>query len=186
MTDEKDLIQKCIEGNRLAMKQLFQIYYGLTMITCNRYIESKETAQDVAQEVMIKVFDHLKNFKHNSSLKTWITSICINECLRFLKEKNIFKLVETSELEVVDVYIDESDLAYQIDSELVLEFIKKLPVGYRTVLNLFAIENYSHAEISAFLGISEGTSKSQLSKARQLLKKTIIEHSLKSEKSIHG
>ncbi|MBI3233616.1 MAG: RNA polymerase sigma factor [Bacteroidetes bacterium] len=182
MKDEKELIQKCIDGDRVAMKQLFVHFYGKTMTTCNRYIDSKETAQDLAQEVMIKVFDHLKEFNFNSSLSTWITRITINQCLNFIKKKNIVTYIEEIELKDKEVYIEDELIDSSMNAEMVLKCIKLLPAGYRTILNLYAIEKYTHSEIANMLSISEGTSKSQLSKARQLLKKILFQHSTKIEK----
>ena len=173
MDDEKELIQKCIDGDRNAIKHIFQKHFGKTMTICLRYIDGKENAQDIAQEVMIKVFDHIKEFKFQSSLSTWITRIAINQCINFINKKNIFVSIEDHEIYPENIYIEEEDLKPEVNSDYIIEQIQKLPTGYRTVLNLYAIENYTHSQIAQTLGISEGTSKSQLSTARQMLKKLV-------------
>lgn len=135
-----------------------------------------ENAQDIAQEVMIKVFDHIKDFKFQSSLSTWITRIAINQCINFINKKNIFVSIEDQDIYPENIYIEEEEIKPEINSDYIIELIQKLPIGYRTVLNLYAIENYTHNQIAQTLGISEGTSKSQLSKARQMLKKLVSNH----------
>ncbi len=176
MDDEKELIQKCIDGDRYAMKQIFQKHFGKTMTICLRYIDGNENAQDIAQEVMIKVFDHIKEFKFQSSLSTWVTRIAINQCINFINKKNIFVSIEDQDIYPENIYIEEEEIKPEVNSDYIIELIQKLPTGYRTVLNLYAIENYTHNQIAQTLGISEGTSKSQLSKARQMLKKLVSNH----------
>ncbi len=139
---------------------------------CYRYIGNREMAEELLNNGFIKVFKNYSRFEYrgNDSLTSWIKRIMINECLMFSRKKNDFELLQIEELDNDNCFIDpEFDAENQI-----LSMIKKLPVGYRTVFNLFAIEGYSHAEISRKLNIKESTSRSQLTMARRLLKEYLI------------
>jgi RNA polymerase sigma factor (sigma-70 family) len=167
---EKELIQGCIDGDEAKEKALFKQYYGPMMQICRRYASNSDEAKDILQEGFIKIFQNLSKFNGQSSLKTWMSRIMINLAIdAFYKEKK-------QQMETLDESTSVSEELNEIenplmllDPEKVLNLLQKLPQGYRTILNLYAIEGYSHKEIALSLGISEGTSKSQLSKARALL-----------------
>jgi RNA polymerase sigma-70 factor (ECF subfamily) len=142
------------------------------MGVCLRYADSPEEAQDLLQDGFIKVFERLGSFKATGSLEGWIKKVMVNTALdNFRKRKHERDNVE---INVNDAYNNTYEEAHDtISAKELLGIIQKLPAGFRTVFNLFAIEGYSHKEISEMLGITESTSKSQYSRARTHLQKTI-------------
>lgn len=167
---EHTLIQACIKGNGAAQEALFNKYYGAMMQICRRYAANTDEAKDLLQEGFIKIFKNLEKFNGNSSLQTWMSRIMINLAIDAFHQskKNNSESLEDSHINTYEVNETENPLMH-IEPEKVLALLQKLPPGYRTVLNLYAIEGYTHKEIAMRLGISEGTSKSQLNKARNLL-----------------
>lgn len=175
MTEEQKLVKACVDGDRRAQQLFFSQYFGIIMSLCIRYTHSQETARDLSQEVMLKVFGALEQFRGESKLRTWVSRIAINYTLTWLKRE---KRLEFQSFDPENPLHDKEDDHIYIEGispDEVMRLISELPAGYRTVLNLYAIDGYSHAEISELLGISEGTSKSQLSKARALLKRKLTE-----------
>ncbi len=142
---------------------------------CLRYMRYNEDAEDTLSIGFAKVFDRIRNFHYqeNNSLKAWIRKIMINECLMKLRRQESLSLV--SEDEFPETVIADQKLE-QMDAQYILNAIRELPAGYRTVLNMFAIEGFSHAEIADILGVSEGTSRSQLNKARKLIRQKLAIH----------
>ncbi|MCB0733999.1 MAG: RNA polymerase sigma factor [Flavobacteriales bacterium] len=155
--------------------------YATKMLgVCSRYCPNMEDARDALHEGFIKVFRLIEKFKGNSALETWVTRIMINTSIDHFKKSIKYIHYESSEdvhaLSNEDqAYYIESDDSQQVTSKQLLEVINKLPDGYRLVFNLYAVENYTHKEIAQELGISEGTSKSQLARARVHLKKLLKE-----------
>jgi len=168
MLSEKELIDGCVKGNRATQKALYDRYCQKMMIICLRYSKSEQEAEDVLQEGFIKVFGSLKSFRGESKLSTWITRIMINTALNSQRQKlYLLPMLDITEVEVkeeVEISLAEFHL-----SELI-NMIQSLPDGCRVVFNLFAIEGYNHKEIGEVLNISEGTSKSQYSRAKSLLR----------------
>lgn len=162
----KQAIKLCIDGNRAAQKELYESYKVNLYVLCQRYFENLEDAKDALQDGFIKVFRDLHQYDENKGhISSWIKKVFINTCLEKLRKKKIdFK------------QIDDFDGAYDqgIISELNLKdltkMIQKLPVGYRTVFNLYVIEGFNHQEIADQLGITESTSKTQLMKAKNMLR----------------
>lgn len=140
---------------------------------CYRYAQTIAEAEDVMQEGFIKVFNKLSAFRSESSLETWITRIMVNTSLNHLRSTKKFKL--ESDLDQVDIQQAEVSVQFHhMDVNMVMKFIHELPTGYRVVLNMFAIEGYSHAEIAAEMGIKESSSRSQYLRAKALLEKRLI------------
>jgi RNA polymerase sigma-70 factor (ECF subfamily) len=169
-TAEHTLIRDCIKGKSAAQEELLKKYYGAMMQICRRYTSNADEAKDLLQEGFIKIFQNLEKFNGNSSLQTWMTRIMINSAIDAFhkgKKYQIESLEESFSITDEDGYLDNPLM--HLEPEKVLALLQKMPNGYRTVLNLFAIEGYSHKEIANSLGISEGTSKSQLAKARAML-----------------
>ena len=171
MTDEQ-LLQGCINKNVNAQKQLYDRFAKKMMGVCLRYANCNEEAQDILQDGFIKVFDRIESFKATGSLEGWIKKVMVNTALdNFRRKKH----------ERNHISMDISEVRYEIHDEIheaisakeLLGIIQKLPSGYRTVFNLYAIEGYDHKEISEMLGITESTSKSQYSRARTYLQKAI-------------
>ncbi|MBC7934436.1 MAG: sigma-70 family RNA polymerase sigma factor [Rhizobacter sp.] len=167
-----ELILEAKQKSKAAEKYLYDIYAGRMMTLCRRYVKNPEDAEERMLNGFVKFFYALNNFKYenDAAVYNWIKRIMINECLMFLRKQQAFKMVSESQAE--NVALDE-DLLERLSTKEIFEQIVQLPVGYRTVFNLFVIEGMTHVEISKELGISTGTSKSQLNKARQLLQKNI-------------
>lgn len=164
---EKELVHKCLEGNSQAQKQLYNRYSPVLYAICMRYARNAENARDLLQESFIKVFEGLKYFRFEGSFEGWMKRVAVNTCLDFNK-----KLKSEPFNEELDLYeqVGQQELVSQgLNARDLVNLLQKLPVGYRTVFNLYAIEGYSHLEIAASLGVSENTSKTQLFKARKML-----------------
>ena len=142
---------------------------------CNRYVRSREEAEDIAQEGFVKVFRSLKQFQRIGPLENWIRRIMINTALAYLRSRK--REPDFSDIDNVKYHPkSDYDTISDINSKDLMGLIQTLPDGYRMVFNLFVMEGYSHQEIGEMMNISEGTSKSQLSKARNWLKKNITEN----------
>ena len=171
MTDE-ELVKGCIRENRASQDMLYNIYAGKLMTVCYRYMENRMDAEDVLQEGFIKIFDNISKFGFHGSLEGWMKRIMANTSINRLRKKDLLKGTQDSNM--IDTPIDES-IIDKLDGETLIGIIQKLPVGYRTVFNMFAIEGYSHKEIAQELGIEEVSSRTQLSKAKKVLQKQILE-----------
>ncbi len=171
--DLKQLIKKCIKGERSAQKEMYQHYSPVLYAIIKRYLKSEFDAEDVLIETFMKIYNNLSKFRDEGSFEGWIKKIAIRESLMFLRRNKVFQML----IEVDNLLIPQK-ITYQ-DEELeyqdILDVLKLLPVGYRTVFNLYEIEGYKHKEIAAQMGISTNTSKSQLRLAKQRLRKLIKE-----------
>ena len=147
-----------------------------------RYNKDRDEAADLLQEGFIKVFDNLHKFKKEGSFEGWIRRIMINTALSsFRKNHHLYAVVNIENIEIEDKSLEDEDVLSQIELNEVLEIIRELPTGYQMVLNLYAIDGYSHKQIAKQLGISENTSKSQLSRARVVLINKVKENVLKKK-----
>lgn len=171
---ELNLIKACAAGDIKGQEILYKRFASKMTAICNRYIKNYDTARDVMHDGFIKVFLNIKNFRFESSLETWVTRIMINTTITHLKKEiNRQTAADFIENDIPDEHEGEENLPETIEPEKLLELMHEMPVGYRTVLNLYAFENFSHKEIAEKLNISESTSKSQLFKARKMLKKLV-------------
>lgn len=177
---EHDLIEGCKQDNSVCQQIVYERYYPKMMGVCLRYAADRDQARDMVHEGFIRIFLNIKKFRQESSLETWMSRIMVNCAVDMLRKEMRNALYRSAEIE--DYSDDADSLApaeefepaeEQVQSEEVIELIQQLPEGYRAVLNLYAIEQFTHKEIAEKLGISEGTSKSQLAKARQYLKKLL-------------
>lgn len=153
----------------MAMKTVYSTYIRYLAAICSRYIVNNEDVKDVLQDSFLKIFSSITSFKYRGkgSLKGWITRITVNETLKFLQKNNRFEFVEISEQEH-DKPDEEPDVD-ALPSSVLFQLIRELPDGYRTIFNLYVIENKSHKEIAKLLDIKESTSASQLHRAKSLL-----------------
>ncbi|MCF8368510.1 MAG: sigma-70 family RNA polymerase sigma factor [Bacteroidales bacterium] len=168
MAVERKIVEDCIVGKRRAQTKLYKYFAPGMLGLCMRYSKSREEAEDILQEGFIKVFTNINKLKEISALASWIRSIMINTAITHLKKNKIyFEPISDSNYpsEVQDDIIFEP-----VDQNTLIQIIQNLPDGYRTVLNLYVFEGYMHKEISNLLNISENTSKSQLSKARKMVR----------------
>jgi RNA polymerase sigma-70 factor (ECF subfamily) len=170
-------IQDARSGNAAAQKALFEHLADPMMALCCRYLKSREDAEEVLLDGFYKFFSHLKEFRYQgeAALYAWLKRIMINECLMFLRRRHAFSIV--SEKTAEDLPLSAEPLA-DLSAAEIFHLIVQLPVGYRTVFNLHVIEGMEHREIATLLGIAEGTSKSQLSKARLLLQKMLLQRGI--------
>lgn len=152
---------------------LYMRFSDVMFRTALRYVRNNDDAEDIIIIAFSKVFKSIKSFNYSGKgcLEAWIRKIVVNESLMFLRKRYNFSLTES-----LDISIPEPDLTElgRLEAEDILEMINQLPTGYRTVFNLYVIEGYDHQEISMMLNISEGTSRSQLFKAKAILKKVLI------------
>ena len=168
---ESQLIQKCCDGDRAAYREFYELYAGQLLVVAMRYMKTREEAEDVLQETYIKAFKNLASFDQRASLKTWLTRITINTALNQLRKKH--EMINWAAPEVAEEKVESLPIDHLQLAELI-ELIQQLPTGCQLVFNLYAIEGFSHREIAEKLDISEGTSKSQLYRAKDLLKTMIL------------
>lgn len=173
MLDNRELIEACIKGDRVAQRNLYDLFSRRMYVVCLRYTKSQQEAEDVLQDSFIKVFKNLKGYRGDSRLDYWIKRIVINTALNSQRKKlYMYPMVDIDD---VKNDFDHNKAFSNFQMEELLKMIKELPTGCQTVFNLFAIEGYSHKEIAEMLEVSEGTSKSQFARARKLLQDKIAE-----------
>ena len=167
---EKELIQLAVKQNRQAQQQIYSKFSGKMLSVCRQYIKDVHQAEDVMITGFMKVFVNLNSFESKGNFEGWIRRIMVNECISYLRVKKEVKFIEDINYKEESHNNIESNLSVE-DIQFVID---NLPEGYKMVFNLYAIEGYKHQEIAELLGISEGTSKSQLSRAREILQNQII------------
>ena len=164
------LISGCKKGDRKCQKQLYDRFGPKFLSICRRYMKTGEDAEDALIQGFYKILSKIDQYSGEGNFEGWMRRIIVNECLMGLRKKNNFKLqVEITNIEIENPVTVEDDLAYE---ELLL-ILEKLPTGYRTVFNLYAIEGYKHREIADILNISINTSKSQFLLAKRRLAEII-------------
>ena len=171
--NEEELIKGCTRRDRSAQKHLYDLYSARMYALCYRYVKDSMDAEDVLVTAFTKILDRIDQYKGQGSFEGWIRRIMVNEALTFLR-RNRSMYVET-DLEEADREPDYESISDHLEVEELMDLIQELPSGYRIVFNLFAIDGYSHKEIAGQLGISENTSKSQLSRARVFLQKLLAD-----------
>lgn len=172
---EQEIIVGCVKEDNRFQRLFFDKYYSKMFAICIRFAKDEDEAKDILQEGFIKAFEGIKKFKGESSIGTWLSKIMVNHAIGYLKEKNknLYLSISENEFLVPDLPDFDNELVNELSPDEALSLLQKLPDGYRTVVNLYAIEGLTHKQISQNLGITEGTSKSQLSKARAILKKLV-------------
>ncbi|MDF9829054.1 sigma-70 family RNA polymerase sigma factor [Parabacteroides sp. PF5-6] len=170
--DEQQLIEGCRKGNRKAQKELYETYSRKMMGVCLRYVNDRETARDLLQDGFVRVFTSLDSYSGTGSFEGWMRKIFVNSALEYLRRTDILRdaadLDHTAELAGAD-----SSVISRMSAAELMQVVNELPTGFRTVFNLFAIEGYSHKEIGEMLQITESTSRSQYTRAKQLLQRKI-------------
>jgi RNA polymerase sigma-70 factor (ECF subfamily) len=181
MLSESDLIKGCKKGNIKSQQALYDRFAGRMFAVCQRYIVGQQEAEDVLQEAFIKVFEKIDTFRAEASLGSWIKRIVINSALNHQRSKlYMYPMVDVEN--VMHMAMPEHTLSsYHLQDLLTL--VHNLPEGCRVIFNLFAIEGYSHKEISDMLNVSEGTSKSQYFRAKKLLQEQLT---IREERSNYG
>ena len=168
---ESDLINGCIEGNPEMQRLLYDRYSSKMYGVCLRYAQNTEDANDVMQEGFIKVYRSLPKFRSEGSFEGWIRRIFINTSIEHYRKKvKLYNVTEAQENTIEDNELDALD---SLATKDILGIVNELSPGYKQVFNMHVVEGYSHKEIAQVLGITEGTSKSQLARAKGVLKKII-------------
>lgn len=173
--DIPELIKKAKQGSAAAQKYLFDQFADKMLFVCRRYVKLPEDAEELMLNGFYKFFKNIAafNYQGEAALYAWLKKIMINECLMFLRKKTVFTIVSETSAEELPLQEEALD---RLSAAEIFNLIVQLPVGYRTIFNLHAIEGISHSEIAVLLGIAEGTSKSQLSKAKTLLQKMLLQN----------
>jgi RNA polymerase sigma factor (sigma-70 family) len=173
--DVSKLVKEAKHGIAASQKCLFDQFSDRLILVCSRYLKTKEDAEEALLDGFYKFFKSIGSFHYYSEaqLYAWLKKIMINECLMMLRKKNVFTIVTEDVVE--DIMLEEETLN-NLSAKEIFELIVQLPVGYRTIFNLHVIEGMNHKEIAALTGIAEGTSKSQLSKAKSLLQKKLLQN----------
>ena len=170
---ERDLIEKSLKGDRIAQRNLFDMYSSKMLAVCQRYARTNAEAEDLFQDGFIRVFSNLSKFSYQGSFEGWIRRIMVNTALKSIS-KSSFK---NEQIGIEDYQANDRKAEPQVIAKLsadeLLALIDQLPEGYKIVFNLYAIEGYSHKEIAKSLGIEVSTSRSQLVKARRMLQRKI-------------
>ena len=180
------IVKSCLNGDRLSQKVLYEAFYGKMFAVCLRYTGDYYEAQDVLHDGFIKIYSKLESFKNMGSFEGWVRRIIVNNAIDYIKQRNRLFLnhIEDKRLEnIEDAYFKESELEKlnELKANQVMELIQKLSPAYRTVFNLYVIEEYSHKEIAEILNISIGTSKSNLAKAKIRLREIFKESKFRNE-----
>lgn len=177
--NEQILVSRLLQKEEAAWKELFEAYSGSLAYVCSRYIIDRDHVNDVLQNSFIRMFRSIDSFEYrgNGSLKAWASRITVNESLQHIKQNSNFKIV-ADETDISDVEIEEEPDLDEISQQEIMEMIRTLPDGYRTVFNLFVFEEKSHKEIAEILGIAENSSASQLHRAKSMLARKIKEYKM--------
>lgn len=168
MSISPDILEGCRKGKREFQEKLYRILTPKLFPVCLRYASSRNEAEDWMQDAWIKVFQKINDFRNEGSFEGWTRRVTVTVCLENLRKKHI--LFEQTELTKLQQPTEEHSALSQLSATEMIQLIQTLPTGYRTVFNLYVMEEYSHEEIAVQLGITVGTSKSQLARARQLLR----------------
>jgi RNA polymerase sigma factor (sigma-70 family) len=173
--DVSELIKEARKESAAAQKCLFDLFGDKMMLVCRRYVKNSEDAEEILLDGFYKFFKNLSSFNYQgeAALFVWLKRIMINECLMMLRKKNVFTIVLQTDAEDISL---EEEVLNNLSAKEIFDLIVQLPVGYRTVFNLYVIEGMDHKEIGILMGIAEGTSKSQLSKAKSLLQKKLLQN----------
>ncbi|WP_417885940.1 RNA polymerase sigma factor [Zunongwangia sp.] len=170
--NESLLIKRAAKNNRDAQQKLYEIHSGKMLSVCRQYIKDLHYAEEVMLNGFLKVFTHLNDFKNEGSFEGWIRRIMIRESISFLRKQ---KKAEFQEDEFSSYEESSNNIDEQLSVSHIQQLIDELPEGYKMVFVLYAIEGYKHQEIARMLKISEGTSKSQLFKARKMLQNKLTQ-----------
>lgn len=177
--NEKQLIRRAAKNNREAQQQLYDLHSAKMLSVCRQYVKDLQHAEEVMLNGFFKVFKHLKDFRHEGSFEGWIRRIMIREAISFLRTQ---KKVEFRDEQIEQTADFTDPFVSELNAAHIQSLIDGLPEGYRMVFVLYAIEGYKHSEIAKMLKITEGTSKSQLFKARKLLQEQLQDE----KKKVYG
>ncbi|MEP7279613.1 MAG: sigma-70 family RNA polymerase sigma factor [Bacteroidota bacterium] len=170
---EESILKDCLRNDAVAQKELYNRYSPKMLAVCYRFAHNREDAEDMLQEGFIKVFSQIHTFRNQGAFEGWVRRIIVHTCINNLKKNKKFN--ESVDLiHATAMQVREESVPSIVQAKQVVECIRILPIGYRTVLNLYAIEGYSHREIGNMLDIEESTSRSQYTRAKQMLEDILV------------
>ncbi|MEJ8817855.1 RNA polymerase sigma factor [Lacibacter sp. H407] len=171
---EEAILQGCLKNQPAAQQELYSKYSPKMLSVCYRFARNREDAEDMLQEGFIRVFTQIHQFQSKGSFEGWIRRIIVHTCINHLKKHKKFNdSVDIAQAHTL--HVREDSVPSIIQAKQVVECIRMLPIGYRTVLNLFAIDGYTHREIAGMLDIEESTSRSQYTRAKAMLEQILIQ-----------
>ena len=170
------LIENCKIESTQAQSELYKLYSNKLFAVCLKYSRNYAEAEDNLQDAFLTIFEKIEQYKHKGSFEGWMKRITVNTVLQRYRNEKVFDIINEDKIEDTEVEVDEDSVSI----DYLLKIIQELPDRYRLVFNLYVLDGYSHKDIANMLEISVGTSKSNLARARQILKKTI-----EDSKTIH-
>jgi RNA polymerase sigma-70 factor (ECF subfamily) len=185
LSEIKNIINGCLKGNRRDQELLYRRHAPKLYAVCLQYAGNDEEANDILQEGFIKIFENLARYKYEGSFEGWIRRIIVNTALEKYRSRHfLYRVDDIDKIPELDSEPDSEDYA-GLEATDLMSIIRELPPKYRMVFNLFAIEGYTHKEISQMVNISEGTSKSNLSRARIILQRRVNSYTGLAKKVIN-
>lgn len=172
MTEEA-ILKGCLNNDAAAQRELYNKYSSKMLAVCYRYGHNREDAEDMLQEGFIKVFLQVHTFENRGTFEGWIRRVIVHTCINILKKNKKFN-ENVDIIYATGIQVREESVPAIIQAKQVVECIRLLPIGYRTVLNLYAIEGYSHREIGRMFDIEESTSRSQYTRAKAMLEDILL------------
>ncbi|MEL6810663.1 MAG: sigma-70 family RNA polymerase sigma factor [Bacteroidota bacterium] len=171
----QELIEKCKQRNPKAQEALYRQYSGVLFGICLKYSPNRVEAEDNLQDAFITIFSRIEQYQGKGSFEGWIKRITVNTALQKYRKKKVFDISNEELIEDVEVEVDQNE----IPLDFLLKIIQELPDRYRLVFNLYVLDGYSHKEIAEMMGISDGTSKSNLARARMILKTKVDDYNVR-------
>ena len=170
---EMSLIEDCINNSSVAQRELYNRFSGILFGICYRYASCRQDAEDMLQEGFIKIFTKISSFENKGNFEGWMKRVMVHTCINYLKKNKKFENIISLE-NVYNLEIKEESIASKLLGKQVMECLRLLPIGYRTVINLYAIEGFNHKEIGEILEIGESTSRSQFIRGKNVLETILI------------
>ncbi|MFV0540871.1 MAG: RNA polymerase sigma factor [Aestuariibaculum sp.] len=171
------LIDSCKKNDTKAQSELYKLFSGKLFALCLKYSRNYTEAEDHLQDAFLTIFDKINQYKHKGSFEGWLKRITVNTVLQQYRKEKVFEITNENAIEAVEVEVEEETISF----DFLLKTIQELPDRYRLVFNLYVLDGYSHKDISAMLNITIGTSKSNLARARYILKETIEDYKTKQD-----
>ncbi|MCR6720539.1 MAG: sigma-70 family RNA polymerase sigma factor [Chitinophagaceae bacterium] len=172
MTEEA-ILKGCLNNEAVAQRELYNRFSAKMLAVCYRYAHNREDAEDMLQEGFIKVFMQMHTFENRGAFEGWIRRIIVHTCINILKKNKKFN-ESVDIIHANSIQVREDSVSSIVQAKQVVECIRLLPIGYRTVLNLYAVEGFSHREIAQMLEVEESTSRSQYTRAKTMLEDILI------------
>jgi len=174
----QELIEECKQQNANAQSALYKQYSGVLFGICLKYSPNRAEAEDNLQDAFITIFSRIEQYQGKGSFEGWIKRITVNTALQKYRKKKVYDISNEEQIEDAAVEIEETN----VPLDFLLKIIQELPDRYRLVFNLYVLDGYSHKEIAEMLGISDGTSKSNLARARMILKTKVVDYNVSNNK----